>query len=226
MNPDVIAYYDRVASRYDRDRFENSYGRFIDTQERRVLDHFLPQCLAAVLDIGCGTGRLTDRAAFGCDASLPSLLLAAKRRAASFVAADAARLPFPSGALDGAFAFHVFMHLARSEIDLIFAEVARVLKPGGIFIADVASALRRRFRQRTNGGWHGRTALSAADLRTCGAAVGLRLDATRGVLMLPIHWLPHVARQPLATIDLAAAAAFPELSSYLVARFVKEPAHA
>jgi SAM-dependent methyltransferase len=225
MNPSVIAYYDRLAQSYDTDRFGTSYGHFVDAQERRILHRFLPKACARVLDVGCGTGRLTDRASFGCDASIPSLVLAAERRGnAAFAAADAAQLPFQEAAFDGALAFHVFMHLEREEIRSVFAEVARVLKPGGVFVADVASALRRRFGAKTNRGWHGATALSASEFAACGVAAGLRLDALAGVMLLPIHRLPHFLRRSLVSADLAAASLVPECASYLVGRFVKERA--
>jgi SAM-dependent methyltransferase len=224
MNPIVIAYYDQLAERYDFDRFGNSYGLFVDAQERLLLDRFLPKGSGRILDVGCGTGRLADRADFGCDASLQSVFVAASRGNALVAASDAARLPFPAESFDGAFAFHVFMHLERDEISAVFADVARVLKPGGVFVADVASAFRRRFSPQPNRSWHGATALSAREFAECGALAGLRLDASAGVMFLPIHRLPGFLRKSLVSADLAAASLFPEQASYLVGRFVKEHA--
>jgi SAM-dependent methyltransferase len=224
MNPSVIAYYDRLARDYDADRFGGSYGRFVDAQERRILDRFLPKQCERVLDVGCGTGRLTDRASFGCDASVASLTLAAGRRAAAFAAADAARLPYRDGAFDAAFSFHVFMHLERSEIESVFADVARVLKPGGVFVADVASAARRRVRRPSDQSWHGATAFSAREFAACGERAGFRLNALAGTIFLPIHRIPHRLRDALVSSDLAAASLLPGCASYLVGRFVRERA--
>ena len=36
MNP-IQDYYDKIAHQYDADRFENSYGRYIDALEREFL---------------------------------------------------------------------------------------------------------------------------------------------------------------------------------------------
>jgi SAM-dependent methyltransferase len=226
MNRTIIDYYDRLADRYDADRFGNSYGQFIDAQERRLLDRLPPKNGARILDVGCGTGRLTGHASVGCDASIRSVAVAAKNGAAPFTACDAKRLPFAGQAFDAALSFHVFMHLERDEIGAVFKEVARVLKPGGVFVADVASAARRRINgktdTKTDGGWHGATALSAQEFAACGAAAGFRLDALAGIMLLPVHRLPHFLRQSLVSADLAAAALYPELASYLVGRFVKD----
>ena len=35
---EVVEYYDSIASTYDDSRFGNSYGRFIDAEERKVLN--------------------------------------------------------------------------------------------------------------------------------------------------------------------------------------------
>lgn len=178
MNPSVVEYYDQLADRYDVDRFTNSYGMFVDAQERQLLHRFLPTDAAPVLDVCCGTGRLTDRAMVGCDASLRSLHVAARRRASAlFAAADASQLPFADESFHGAIAFHVFMHLELAEIQAIFAEVARVLKRGGIFVADVASERRRRLNGKSISGWHGATALSASAFSDCGVTAGLQLSS-------------------------------------------------
>jgi SAM-dependent methyltransferase len=222
MNPSIIAYYDRLAESYDVDRFGGTYGRFVDAQERRILDRFLPTRRARVLDVGCGTGRLTDRASFGCDASVASLRLAAGRRDAAFAAADAARLPYRDATFDAAFSFHVFMHLDRTEIESVFVDVARVLKPGGVFVVDVASIARRRLKSTSENGWHGATALSAREFAACGETAGFRLDALAGTIFLPVHRLPHVLRKGLVRVDLVAASLLPKYASYLVGRFVLE----
>ena len=44
MNLEIKKYYDTLAQSYDSDRFENSYGKFIDTQERL----YLKECLNKV----------------------------------------------------------------------------------------------------------------------------------------------------------------------------------
>src|SRR5438132_1432715 len=117
MNREIIDYYDRHAATYDRDRFGSSYGKFIDIQERRILSRWLSAGGRRVLELACGTGRLSDFALIACDASLESLQIANRRRPSTcFVAADAAQLPFKSQSIDAVFAFHILMHLDRHNI--------------------------------------------------------------------------------------------------------------
>ena len=89
---------------------------------------------ARVLDLACGTGDLCRGArrapatARSASTSRPGMLAAA-RTDAPLVRADATRLPFPDGALDGltcGFALRNFVDLAP-----VLAECARVLRPRG-----------------------------------------------------------------------------------------------
>ena len=36
----IIDYYDNLAETYDENRFENTYGKFIDKQERNILNQY------------------------------------------------------------------------------------------------------------------------------------------------------------------------------------------
>ena len=54
----VVDYYDTIADQYDESRFDNSYGQFIDYQERRILDQLIKLPTdAKCLEMACGTGR-------------------------------------------------------------------------------------------------------------------------------------------------------------------------
>lgn len=94
-----------------------------------------------VVDVGTGAGAVAvalaplAREVVGVDA-VPELLEQARRRAAEAGAAnvelvegDAASLPFPAGAFDVAACVRVLHHVRRPE--LVVAEAARVLRPGG-----------------------------------------------------------------------------------------------
>jgi SAM-dependent methyltransferase len=221
----MIQYYDRLARTYDAERFGNSYGKFLDAQERATLARLLPMQAGSVLDLGCGTGRLTDFATHGCDASIESVKLASQQHLKkTFVGADAISLPFPSDSFDAVFSFHVFMHLKPEAIGKVFAEVGRVLKPGAIFVADVASGFRRRLHPRANSQWHGATSLTRGEFQRLAEPAGLKLQTSVGIALLPVHRIPRRFRRSLADLDRCFAAMVPDWASYIVGCFAKEPA--
>lgn len=99
----------------------------------------------AVLDVGCGTGDLTLRAArrvgaegraAGIDAS-PDMVKVARRKAAKkgrdvdFRVAPIEDLPFADGEFDAALSSFMIHHLPDDLKLSGLAEVRRVLKPGG-----------------------------------------------------------------------------------------------
>jgi ubiquinone/menaquinone biosynthesis C-methylase UbiE len=197
-------YYDRLAPDYDRDRFGNSYGRFVDAEERGILRAWLAGTAPAqVVDIGCGTGRLLDFAMTGVDASAEMLKIAAgKFPDRRLVQSALPNLDLMDGSFAAATCFHVFMHLDEALIAASLAEIARVLKPGGRLIVDIPSSHRRSLRRRkaSDTGWHGETAASRADVeRWAGSA--WRVRRRRGLLALPIHRAPSGVRSLLRGAD-------------------------
>jgi SAM-dependent methyltransferase len=114
-------------------------------------DFILPFALADarlgddVLEVGSGPGRTTDllRAdlsrltAVELDEHLAAAL--ADRMAGTnveVVNADATAMPFEDGRFTGAVSFTMLHHVPTAELqDELFAEVARVLRPGATFVA-------------------------------------------------------------------------------------------
>jgi ubiquinone/menaquinone biosynthesis C-methylase UbiE len=112
-------------------------ARFLETRnpKRTVL-----------LDVGAGTGGFLsfvkraspDLKLIALDLSKPYLKRAEKRLTASrdvkFVAAPAEKMPLADGCVDAAISIYLFHELPREIRRKAAREIARVLKPGGIFV--------------------------------------------------------------------------------------------
>ncbi|HEX2158209.1 MAG TPA: class I SAM-dependent methyltransferase [Actinomycetes bacterium] len=116
---------------------------------------------AGVLDLCCGQGRHAVPLAqlgyrvTGLDLSRTLLGRAAataraQGRRVGLVEADMRRLPFADGSFDAVVnLFHAFGYLEdEAQDELVLAEVARVLAPGGCFLQEVAN------REALVRGWH------------------------------------------------------------------------
>lgn len=90
-----------------------------------------------ILDVGCGAGAMSrelardGRTVVGVDLSIKELELAASRSDAPWVCADACRLPFADASFDAVTSSMGVVVIRPME--QLFAEIARVLKPGGVF---------------------------------------------------------------------------------------------
>ncbi|MGB0524025.1 MAG: class I SAM-dependent methyltransferase, partial [Flammeovirgaceae bacterium] len=72
LDEEIFNYYEKLAPDYDHNRFGNTYGAFINTQEERLLSPLL-HSKKCVLDLACGTGRFLKYAHEGLDVS-PAML--------------------------------------------------------------------------------------------------------------------------------------------------------
>jgi len=128
----VRSMFDKIAPRYDIVNRIMTFRMDVGWRKRTVRDLHLPKH-AVVLDLACGTGDLcldlekADLRPLGMDLSWG--MLAAARTASPLVHADALRLPVSTQSVDGVtcgFALRNFTALPP-----FFAELARVIKPGG-----------------------------------------------------------------------------------------------
>jgi ubiquinone/menaquinone biosynthesis C-methylase UbiE len=218
---DIVKYYNALAKDYDRDRFGNSYGKFIDKQERNVLGKLLDDPDALVLDLACGSGRLMDFATIGIDASAEMIAVSKEKfPKKEFYTADSGAIPLHDNAIDAIFSFHLFMHLDRNKIDAILAEAHRVLKPNCRLIFDIPSKKRRRLFNYKSSGWHGAFSLSVNEINKID---GFKIKRTFGILFLPIHRFPKALRPFFTPVDSFLAQSFlKEYSSYLIVELAKD----
>jgi len=136
----VRAMFDAIAPRYDLVNRVMTFRMDVGWRRRAVRS----LCLSpgdVVLDLACGTGDLCDdltAAGFqpvGFDLSAGMLTHA--RTTAPLAQADVLRLPVPDGRVDGAVCGFALRNLVA--LPPFFAELARVLRPGGrIALLDVA----------------------------------------------------------------------------------------
>lgn len=148
------AYRDEdVAARYIENRFREPLGAMLHARQVRALRAIVRAARPReVLEVAPGPARLTlevarvlDRPGTIVDAS-PAMLAHARRRldragAAAWrcVAGDAFALPV-DGPFDLVYSFRLIRHFERPDRLRLYREIARVLRPGGLFVFDAVNA--------------------------------------------------------------------------------------
>jgi len=128
----VRSMFDTIAPRYDLINRLMTFGLDIRWRHRTVAALELPPA-SRVADLASGTGDLcidlvrSGYRPLSIDLSLG--MLRADRSGAPRVQADILRLPLPDGALDGVTCGFALRNLV--ELPAFFAELARVVRPGG-----------------------------------------------------------------------------------------------
>ena len=153
----VREMFDAIAPRYD---MVNRIMTFrLDVRWRRKSVRLLGLTPGStVIDLAAGTGDLCIELAraghqpIGADLSLG--MLVADRSGAPRVQADILRLPLPDGSVDGVTCGFALRNLV--DLPTFFAELARVVRPGGrIALLDVGIP-RNRLIRFGNGIWFGK----------------------------------------------------------------------
>ncbi|MEO8548962.1 MAG: class I SAM-dependent methyltransferase [Kofleriaceae bacterium] len=113
------------------------------------------------LEMGCGAGPtlvwLAQKGIVvsGVDIAVNALELARQNltrqgcadKIGSIVESSVTKTPFPDASFDGIIESCVFQHLPRGDREQTFREVARLLKPGGIFVGHVLADAHTTFQK-------------------------------------------------------------------------------
>jgi SAM-dependent methyltransferase len=130
---DKVARYDGIADWYDR---EFATGP-LAAVPRETATRLLGDGPGRLLDVGCGTGAhgvdFAKRGwtVTGVDESADMLRLA-RERGLDVRQADAAALPFDDATFDAAVS--LWIHTDVEDFTGVLREIARVLRPGGMFV--------------------------------------------------------------------------------------------
>lgn len=119
--------------------------------QREILRRFLAPYVAAkrpglMLEAGCGTGYnakvLADEYGWRMvplDLGREGLAYAREYGLTRLCQGDIAQLPFATAAFDAVVSLDVIVHFPRGREGEAFSELARVLKPGGLFVVRVSA---------------------------------------------------------------------------------------
>ncbi len=149
---DNRSYYDEFSKWYENER-HHGYHALIDDLEFDLLAPYLKG--KDVLEIGCGTGLILERAAdlaktaTGIDIS-EGMLRYAVDRGLDGVLADVTHLPFADESFDVVYSFKVLAHV--KDIDLALKEMLRVTRPGGTLVLEFYNRMSGRYLAKRIGG--------------------------------------------------------------------------
>tara|TARA_Y100000590_G_scaffold365974_1_gene425092 strand:+ start:559 stop:1227 length:669 start_codon:yes stop_codon:yes gene_type:complete len=129
--------FEDIASRYDLMNILMSFG-MDRSWRRRLVDMALKDQPTVLLDIGAGTGDLSQivsrhakspQICLGLDFAFNMLSVAQRRTSSVYVQADARKLPVPVGSIDCIVTAFTIRNI--QERQMLFSGFADVLRPGG-----------------------------------------------------------------------------------------------
>lgn len=147
------AHFDDIAAEYHAQWSPHVWNLLL----KRKLDLMVAELPAPTpatvgLDLGCGLGlqvaAMSERGyrVVGMDPS-SGLLAVGRAQGHTLIAGDALSLPFADGSLDFAYCIGVLHHLpGRDAQACAYAEIGRVLKPGGVFLIHESNPRNPLFR--------------------------------------------------------------------------------
>jgi SAM-dependent methyltransferase len=132
--------YDRLAEEYARRIFDELQHKPLD---RELLDRFANETKGRgeVCDMGCGPGQVARYlrhagvSVFGLDLS-PGMVEQARKLNPDipFREGNMMSLDIANGTLAGVAAFYAIVNIPRQSLPVVFQEIQRVLRPGGVLL--------------------------------------------------------------------------------------------
>jgi len=137
----IRSNYDALAAAYAREISGELDHRPL---ERKLLQKFAAACDGLICDLGCGPGHVTEYLSrfnvnvIGLDLSSGILKEARARHSEIiFLQGNMLNLPFATATLAGIMAFYSIIHFDNNQVTRAFAEMSRVLNPGGLVLLGV-----------------------------------------------------------------------------------------
>jgi ubiquinone/menaquinone biosynthesis C-methylase UbiE len=150
----IMNRYDQMANSYDRDRYVSEASRFMNRIEIRVITDWVHGDRGrSLLDVPCGTGRLTIAVAHlferviagdisnGMIAVLNNKIRSKSINNIALLRINSRRLPFPENTFDIVLCVNFFHLIHNNEKHVFMAEFSRVLKPRGKLILENVSPI-------------------------------------------------------------------------------------
>ncbi len=220
----IKKYYDNLATTYDSNRFENSYGKYIDQQERIFLKAILEKnSFKNTLDLGCGTGRFLEFANHGVDIS-PKMIEIAQSKFPDVVIKEGSvsNIPFFENYFDLIYSLHVIMHLDIKITEDFLTESHKKLNLNGKLIFDFPSKKRRKLINYKSTNWHAANDFSIAEIKKM-TENNWKFKKHKGILFFPIHRFPTWIRPFFVKIDNFLCNSFlKEYASYIIVELEKK----
>jgi SAM-dependent methyltransferase len=202
-------------------RYQGALGRYFERIETAPVVALVEGEAASALDLGCGTGRLFDRLVhpgrlvIGVDISAEMLTAAGRNHpgGVALMRADFAHLPLAGASLDNVVALGAF-HLT-GDLAPVFAEVARIVRPGGRFVFTCWNARPWSFRRLFMG--RDAAAHRIEDVARALGAAGFSAHEAYSTFFVPpnLFWVGYRALgiAPLRALWVAAAIAVNRLAA-------------